>query len=50
MTVYKKIETILGFDVRARYKNIDNRYYDLIHKRINGYEIVPKPPMAARSF
>jgi hypothetical protein len=46
MTYHNKIQSILGIDVRARYSNVDNRNYDpfknpLIHKQINGREIVP---------
>ncbi|WP_175384447.1 hypothetical protein [Bacillus sp. FJAT-27225] len=48
MTYYKKIEYILGVDVRARARivNEDNIISDpfknpLIHKQINGREIVP---------
>ncbi|WP_316568900.1 hypothetical protein [Neobacillus sp. YIM B06451] len=48
MTYYKKIENILGIDVRARARILyqENRISDpfknpLIHKQINGREIVP---------
>ncbi|MBT2655852.1 hypothetical protein J7E81_11500 [Bacillus sp. ISL-18] len=46
MTIYKKVESILGVDVRARHKNLDNKNYDpfknpLIHKQIKGNEHVP---------
>ena len=46
MTYHNKIRSILGFDVRARYYDIDNENYDpfrnpLKHKQINGREIVP---------
>jgi hypothetical protein len=46
MTYHNKIRNILGVEVRARYSDIDNGSYDpfknpLIHKQINGREIVP---------
>ncbi|MFK9093620.1 hypothetical protein [Bacillus salipaludis] len=46
MTYKSKIRGILGVDVRARYSDKDSKNYDpfenpLIHKRLNGSEIVP---------
>jgi hypothetical protein len=46
MTYHNKIQSILGVDVRTRCSGVDNRNYDpfknpLIHKQINGREIVP---------
>ncbi|WP_197277525.1 hypothetical protein [Bacillus sp. FJAT-27245] len=46
MTYYKKIDYILGIDVRARARIQENRISDpfknpLIHKQIKGREIVP---------
>lgn len=46
MTYHNKIRSILGVDVRARYFDKDSGNYDpfknpLIHKQINGREIVP---------
>lgn len=46
MSIHKKIQSILGVDVRARYSSEGNKIYDpfknpIIHKRIDGLEIVP---------
>ncbi|WP_187292136.1 hypothetical protein [Bacillus sp. 1NLA3E] len=46
MTYHNKIRSILGVDVRARYSETDSGNYEpfknpLIHKQINGSEIVP---------
>lgn len=46
MTYPDKIKSILGIDVRARKFIDDNNNYDpfknpIIHKQINGQEIVP---------
>jgi hypothetical protein len=47
MTYHNNIKSILGVDVRARFINEDGgNYYDpfknpIIHKQINGREIVP---------
>ncbi|MGG1678632.1 hypothetical protein ACIFOT_23290 [Neobacillus sp. NRS-1170] len=47
MTVNKYVKNILGVDVRARFSTVDSgNYYDpfkypIIHKQINGREIVP---------
>lgn len=45
MSYHKKIQSILGVEVRARYST-ESENYDLfknpiIHKRIDGLEIVP---------
>jgi len=48
LTYSNKIKSILGVDVRARYLNLneddlihDPFKYPIIHKQINGKEIVP---------
>jgi hypothetical protein len=46
MSYHNKIQSFLGVDVRASYCNKDDENYDpfknpIIHKRINGLEIVP---------
>ncbi len=49
MSYPNKIKSILGVDVRARYYNDDIRNDDpfqnpIIHKQINGLDIVPLNP------
>jgi hypothetical protein len=46
MSYSNTIKSILGVDVRARYLNEENQIndpfkYPIIHKQINGKEIVP---------